>query len=305
MLDSIHAALPQSIKEPIRAGLGLVRAGLGPVRKVLAKRRQALADRQKELDRLARRRAIGMSYFEDRLNLLEKWIARDTENSNFYYDLADLNKIQLVHFVVAVTGASFDQAREWIAELAADEALLRHLQDGLKDAYSEKEIKPAFGRRLGWYAIARAIKPKTIVETGVDHGVGACVLTAALLRNAADGSPGRYYGLDILPSAGRLLTGRYAEFGEMVYGDAIKSLGAFPHRIDLFVNDSDHSADYERREYEAMTPLLNPGAVVIGDNSHGTDALAVWSVAHNRRFLFFAERPKDHWYPGAGIGVSF
>jgi hypothetical protein len=24
-----------------------------------------------------------------------------------------------------------------------------------------------------------------------------------------------------------------------------------------------------------------------------------------RKFLYFQERPKDHWYPGAGIGAAF
>lgn len=45
-----------------------------------------------------------------------------------------------------------------------------------------------------WYAIARSIKPKILVETGVDQGMGAVVLCAALAR--------RYYGTDINSDAG-------------------------------------------------------------------------------------------------------
>jgi hypothetical protein len=32
-------------------------------------------------------------------------------------------------------------------------------------------------------------------------------------------------------------------------------------------------------------------------------ALAEFSERSGRRFVFFSERPKDHWYPGAGIGI--
>lgn len=39
-------------------------------------------------------------------------------------------------------------------------------------------------------------------------------------------------------------------------------------------------------------------------------AAAAWPVAifsrqYGRSFLMFKEQPKDHWYPGAGIGISF
>ena len=65
-----------------------------------------------------------------------------------------------------------------------------------------------FGRRLGWYAIARATKPKVIVETGVERGHGSVLLCSAILHNAIEGFPGRYFGTDIDPSAGWLLTGK-------------------------------------------------------------------------------------------------
>ena len=39
-----------------------------------------------------------------------------------------------------------------------------------------------YGRRLGWYALVRALKPRTVVETGADKGLGSCVLAALRLR---------------------------------------------------------------------------------------------------------------------------
>lgn len=96
-------------------------------------------------------------------------------------------------------------------------------------------------RRLGWYAFARALKPEAIVETGVEKGLGACVLTKALTENAKEGHPGRYFGTDIDTNAGYLFRPPNTDVGEILYGG----------------------------------------------------------------FLFFAERPRDHWYPGAGIGIAF
>jgi hypothetical protein len=32
--------------------------------------------------------------------------------------------------------------------------------------------------------------------------------------------------------------------------------------------------------------------------------LAEFSMQYGRRFVFLAEEPADHWYKGAGIGIS-
>ena len=163
---------------------------------------------------------------------------------------------------------------------------------------------PSFGRRLGWYAIARALRPRVIVETGVDRGLGSVLLCAALKRNTAEGYLGRYYGTDINPYAGVLLDAPWSEHGKILYGDSITSLSKLTETVDLFINDSDHSADYEYQEYQTVKPLLSPHAVVLGDNAHANDMLLRFSEENGRRFLFFKEQPRGHWYPGAGIGIS-
>ena len=162
-----------------------------------------------------------------------------------------------------------------------------------------------YGRRLGWYAIIRAVKPRVVVETGVDKGLGACVLAAALLRNAQEGQQGYYYGTDINPAAGYLLGGPYARAGRILYGDSIESLERLEETIDVFINDSDHSAAYEAAEYRTVQPKLSKTALLIGDNAHTTDKLLEFALETGRTFLFFKEQPAGHWYPGAGIGVAF
>jgi hypothetical protein len=143
------------------------------------------------------------------------------------------------------------------------------------------------------------------VETGVDKGLGSVTLCEAILKNRAEGYPGRYFGTDINPEAGYLLDGIYREAGEILYGDSIESLVKLEGKIDLFINDSDHSSTYEYKEYLAILPKLANHSIILGDNSHVTDSLLRFSVEQNRKYLFFKEEPLNHWYPGGGIGISF
>jgi hypothetical protein len=234
------------------------------------------------------------------------WSFKSREFTNFTYDLSSDNVDYLTHTIAAVTGVPYSTVRSHIAELEDDVDLRAHIDDrfrsGRKRYYSDP--KCAFGRRLGWYAIARILKPRVIVETGVDKGLGSVVLCSALLRNQSEGHPGIYLGTDINHEAGFLLGGPYREVGRILYGDSIESLRSIPS-IDLFINDSDHSVAYERREYEVVADKLTVNAFILGDNSHCTSELAQFSAKHGRKFLFFKEQPKDHWYPGAGIGISY
>jgi predicted O-methyltransferase YrrM len=249
-----------------------------------------------------RRLKIAMNYVDWRVKSAKAWAKLEKEESNFYYNL---NKDHLAHLIEAVTGSPYDTNIRYFVELENDKDLRDHLTESLKQSGYGKDIRVEYARRIGWYAVARATKPKVIIETGIDHGVGSCVLASALIRNKTEGFCGKYFGTDLNPSAGRLFSGKYAQMGEILYGDSIRSLEKFAQPIDLFINDSDHSATYEAQEYETITDKLAKGSIILGDNSHATDSLAKYSRAKGRSFLFFGERPQDHWYPGAGIGISY
>lgn len=260
-----------------------------------------------QLSRMGQRVTLGFSYFEQPLRTLFSWLFTSREDTNFTYDLTDANKAYLASTIALVTGIAPQLARSYVSEPENDAALKMHISQ--RTAASVHRIAADevvnFGRRLGWYAMVRALKPKVVVETGVDKGLGSCLLCAALARNAADGAPGYYYGTDINPQAGYLLAEPYSRFGKVLYGDSIASLQNLSQPIDLFINDSDHSADYEGREYETIKDRLSANAVVLGDNSHVTTKLIEFAQRTDRNFLFFAEKPKDHWYPGGGIGIAF
>lgn len=255
--------------------------------------------------RIYSRRRFAMGYYRSNLKFLNRWIWLDTEGSNFYYKLKPLNQIHLAHAISAATGEDFLKIQNYFNELEGDEKLREHIKSSVLKAGYGSDIEVNFGRRLGWYAIVRSTKPKVVIETGVDHGVGSCVLVSALIRNALEGAPGNYYGTDINPEAGKLLCGEYSHYGEILYGDSITSLRKFKGDIDLFINDSDHSSSYELLEYQTISNKLTPNGIILGDNSHGTDSLSTFSEQTGRNFIFWAENPLNHWYPGAGIGISW
>ena len=235
------------------------------------------------------------------------WMFRSREITNFTYDITDRNKLHIAHAVAFVAGESQSRVLGYIRELENDEALRDIIATRVASASFREtaDARMGYGRRFAWYAFVRATKPRVVIETGIDKGLGAILLCAALLRNRDEGHPGHYYGTDIAPDAGYLLAPPYAGMGEILYGDSIESLTNLECMIDLFINDSDHSADYERREYLCIKSKLAPNCIILGDNAHATDQLAKFSEAEGRKFVFIPEMPKDHWYPGAGIGVSF
>ncbi|MFC0028572.1 O-methyltransferase [Micromonospora chaiyaphumensis] len=237
-----------------------------------------------------------------------RWLLTSREHHNYTYELTKLSRHHLAWFVSVVCDVPVKQVRVWFAEIEGDDKLRAHIENATAAAsrrgLADRQVR--YARRIGWYAIARARKPAHVVETGVDKGLGSCVLAAALLRNAAEGHPGRLTSLDINPEAGYLARATpWSDVVDLVIGDSVASIGALERPVDLFLHDSDHSRVHERSEFEAVEPKLAPGAVLLTDNVTATNVLAEHAERTGRRFLAYRETPARHWYPGDGIGVAW
>jgi len=256
---------------------------------------------------LVRRVIYASSYYNSRYLQIIKWSINSKEDTNFTYPITKQNTLYLANTIAVILNKDISEILNYISELEQNEDLKKHV---IKYTSQSKESFNAdkrcdFGRRIGWYVIARTIKPKLVIETGVDKGLGGVLLCEALLKNREDGVNGQYIGTDINTIAGYLINGKYSEVGQVLFGDSIESLTTINEPIDLFINDSDHSAEYEYQEYQTITHKLSKNAIILGDNSHCTQMLAKYSNEQGRKFLFFKEEPLNHWYPGAGIGISF
>ncbi len=151
------------------------------------------------------------------------YLFRDSEIDNFTYDIA--NRDELSSFVADATAIPLADAERFVDEADASRA-----------------PKP-LGRRLGWYAIVRALQPDLVYETGTHGGLGSLAIASALRENGH----GRLITFDIDPRAGEMLTDRLPV--ELIVGDtretlrtAIRSIG----RLDIFLHDSAHT--YEHRD---------------------------------------------------------
>ncbi|MFE9653373.1 class I SAM-dependent methyltransferase [Micromonospora sp. NPDC006431] len=237
-----------------------------------------------------------------------RWLLTSREHHNYTYDLTTLSQHHLAWFVSVVCDVPVGQVRGWFAELEGDDKLRGHIETATATAsrrgLADRQVR--YARRIGWYAIVRARKPAHVVETGVDKGLGSCVLAAALLRNTAEGHPGRLTSLDINPEAGYLAKATpWADVVDLVIGDSIASISALDRPVDLFLHDSDHSRGHEQREFDAIEPQLAPAAMLLTDNATITNVLAQHAERTGRRFLAYRETPARHWYPGDGIGVAW
>ncbi|HEY8533721.1 MAG TPA: class I SAM-dependent methyltransferase [Micromonospora sp.] len=237
-----------------------------------------------------------------------RWLFTSREHHNYTYDLTRLSREHLAWFVSVTCDIPVKQARAYFEELESDVELRRHIEQTTATAarrgLADRHVR--YARRIGWYAIVRAKRPTHIVETGVDKGLGSVVLASALLRNAAEGSPGRLTSIDINPEAGYLVKAKpWSDVVTLVIGDSISVIQSLDQPVDLFLHDSDHSPRHERREFEAIEPKLAPNAVLITDNVTATNVLAEHAERTGRRFLAFRETPARHWFPGDGIGLAW
>lgn len=248
-----------------------------------------------------RARDVSRMIFKE-VSLGVRWLFSSREFANYTYDLTKTNKDYLAWFISEITQSPISDIRAYFEELESDSELLSYIQRGLINHRRGGEIDdhPHFGRRLGWYAIVRATKPLVLVETGTEKGLGSVVLARAIERNS---NGGVLYTLDIEPSAGLLIGDRFAGTIIQKIGDSIRSITDLSN-VDFFIHDSDHSAEHELAEFNAVLSRLSPNAICLSDNSHVTNVLSNWSDQHGRQFLFFKDEPSAHWYRGCGIGIS-
>ena len=234
-----------------------------------------------------------------------RWLLRSREWTNLTFHITGHNLREIVEFAHLLTGAPREAARGYLDEVLSDVDLKQHVARLTASvpffAFADGEAR--FGRRLGWYVLVRILKPRVVVESGIDKGLGTCLLAAALQRNGTEGLPGRLYALDIQPGAGWLIQAPYDSVVEFRLGDSHTALREIREPIDLFVHDSDHSYEHEAGEYRIIKERLSDRSLVLSDNAHKSTALMDFAVSVDRDYYFCPERPENEFYSANGIGA--
>lgn len=233
-----------------------------------------------------------------------RYLLFDREIDNFTYDIT--NRDELAAFLAVVLERDVGLMRRYIDELDTDRELRKAIEDAPGWLSRRKGTTMPYGRRLGWYAVVRATKPRLAVETGVHDGLGSAVILRALARNADEGAEGVLLSFDVRSDVAWLVPSWLRSRYELRISDALATLGeaVAERRVDFFVHDSDHRYEHETGEFEAVLRLASPSAVLISDNAHAGTAFRDFCARRGLVFSFWREVPDHPFYPGAGIGVA-
>ncbi|MEY2409029.1 MAG: hypothetical protein QOF48_1699 [Verrucomicrobiota bacterium] len=236
-----------------------------------------------------------------------RWAFSSREYYNHTYHLTPLNREYLISYIAVISGHDESRIEGFFRELENDAPLRQLLERQTLNSPDRhnSDVEPRYGRRTGWYALVRATRPKIIVETGVDRGLGTVVLAAAIARNVAEGFPGLVYATDIVPDCGHLLAEPYKSHCRILLGDSVESLKNFAEPVDIFLHDSDHRPEYEWAEFTAIEPRLHPRSIVMSDNSQQSSKMREFAARLRKNYLYFQDVPENHWWPGDGIGAAF
>lgn len=248
------------------------------------------------------------SYFLPQLSRIPRWLVTSRETGNFQYDVTEDNKQYAAHVVALVSGMTWESAHAFGREF--DEEVLVHLREHValhraaspSRASVDPDVKP--GRRLLYYTLVRALKPRRVVEAGTASGLGTCVLAAGLARNRREGRPGALLSIDLDPGAGWLVRDRYADAAETRVGNVCDVLSELePSSIDFYVHDTSSDPALEAAEFALLRDKLAPEAVVL--SVWHTNALMQLAKDTGRRYVMFWSEPLRHWYPGSKLGIAF
>ena len=211
---------------------------------------------------------------------------------------------ELVDFVAAALSVERAQVQRYVSEVQEDDAFEAMLRRKLR-ARLDRKRKPLYGRRLGWYAVARILKPKLIVETGIHDGLGSALLLQGLRRNAADGNQGQLVSIDIDATSGWLVDEALQERWTRVIGSSFDELerAIDGEDVGMIIHDSAHTYECQTFEFGVALRQADEQLALISD--HTDAALPDICQAVGIEYRLFHERPRRHFYPGAGFGIGY
>lgn len=183
-------------------------------------------------------------------------------------------------FLAAMTGTSARQIRGFLQEPSATPEFLTHLRNcesAFRQGMSSADLWAK--KILVQYAAVRALKPETIVETGVASGVSSSHLLLALERN----QKGTLHSVEIgdssyLPpgkEAGWIVPDWLRSRWQLHIGDAAAILPGLLcelGEVDIFIHDSLHTYDHMKFEFDLARPHIKRGGLLLADD-------ALWNSA--------------------------
>jgi predicted O-methyltransferase YrrM len=138
------------------------------------------------------------------------------------------------------------------------------------------------------FAVARAMRPEVIVETGVANGISSAYWLLACHLNGK----GHVYSIDIdngeyLPRnkpTGWIVPDYLRTRWTLTLGDAREALPrilAEVGNVDIFVHDSCHSYEHMKFEFDSAYAYLRPGGLLMSDDVSFNSAFSDFVRTHH------------------------
>ncbi|MBP1626362.1 MAG: hypothetical protein H6Q00_837 [Holophagaceae bacterium] len=235
---------------------------------------------------------------------IPRWLFSSREITSFTYTYEEMGAIEACHLVANITQTPFARVNSYRHEFMKDTELKEIVQARTANSAhrwtSDGDLRQ--GRHLLNYLLVRTMKPRTIVEAGVLKGLGALVSCRALSRNAAEGSQGHYFGVDIHePERAFLFGPPEAARGELVHMDIAPFLRQSEEPIDLYIHDTIPADDHVQEIISALRPRLATGSIVMAS---WTTLLLLNSFEEVAQIFSFSEKLSNHWYRGRSIFLA-
>jgi len=204
--------------------------------------------------------------------------------------------------LAAVSGSDKREIKAYLNEPLSDRAFYNHLRQS-ESVFRKTDVMSAdlyATKVLLQYALVRAAKPETILETGVANGVSTSYILLALNSNGR----GTLHSIEVgdtrfLPEGRQIgwivpesLRGRW----KLHVGDSRTLLCSVARELaplDIFIHDSLHTDDHMMFEFENAFPYLRPGGILLADD-------ALWNSAFSK-FAAQVHAPIAQIIHGVGI----
>ena len=232
-----------------------------------------------------------------------RFVLTSPEPDNYTYEIA--NEEDLARWAAAVVRCDLDVATAFISEPDRDVTLSARLRAATAGHWLWSKRSPPFGKRLGWYALTRALRPRLVIETGTHDGLGSLLLLRALELNGQDGYPGKLVSFDVNPSAGWLIGEHQLwELRLEASQEGMSEVLAAEGALDMFIYDGWHTYEAERADLEIAAAHLSENGVLLSDDAQVSRALRDVSGRLGFDYLEFQEIPLGHFYAGAVLAAG-
>lgn len=228
------------------------------------------------------------------------WLLRSREFGVETYRTTRLNQIALCSTLAVVTGKPASELRRYLDEIDSDVALHDYLRSVIRASQFRWSLDHEFGpgRRLAYYLLIRALRPRFVVEAGVKHGFGALLISRALARNREEGDVGEYLGLELQGKYDSFIWRNYPDrVGKIEYGDSASLIAELQAKIDCFIHETTSEPEHVIAQLSALLPRLSENSVIA--SPWLLPELIEYAEAHHKSFLVHQEDPDCHWYAGS------